>query len=698
MVKKDSYRDSYGGCFAGKRRSKVDWASISFRDAFKTNLDYSVRLSAQRQYFRLCRAIQLAVVRHINASSKYNVPKVKPQIGPAYTCYPSALAVTASLGLTAFLEFRRGIKERILSLHLRRYLENPSVEDRVNVDPQTYRKIVLIVTENVQARLIFEDLSRLPAAGAIEMYRLFLATQETLLFQSVPEIIRTTVLFGDLLPDWSAMDLNPKTKDVFQNITLASAPFFKELSQTKPQYLIHLGSRWVRAICRSLTPFLPPPETENKKTAEKRGYFKQSWFFSKIKRTYCEDKVINLPPLNARRPPNLFEDVCSLDMFAKAYGMANKASNSKKREAKKKEEKDPMQRACEIINILAQSIDQAGGQSKKAEDLRSDLVENAFRTSGFKEGPIQGNPSGGHTVTVSLGKGQKYTGDIYDRAMELSDDFTSLEHLMETSRPIAEQLRRTLYPNLTPMPEMERIRSSGALDPVRLPLGDVCPAVFRRYRTDMHSDHRRKPVLLIACDGSGSLYREPTRMLKNLTCAWLQATLGKNISVLAGVYNTDTIRHGMHGPLVRWFYHPKKTPAVSRLDAVRSLVSLPDSGTGGQADVLSLAFMINEAEKLARGSMIYMVQISDCNWVKSFRSAKSAKEEINDYFQEVHKHFDGRLHATLVALGIDKKTGLEHLFDKVIPINSTDLENPSAVASNISLYVASCMKEQRIRI
>ncbi len=698
MSQKDIYRDYYGSSFAEKRRSKVDWVSISFRDAFKTNLDHSVRLSAQRQYFQLCRAIQLAVVRHINSSSKYYVPKVKPQIGPAYTCYPSALAATASLGLTGFLEYRRGVKERILSLYLGRYLKNPSVEDRVNVDPKTYRKIALIVTENVQARLLLEDLSNLPAAGAIEMYRLFLASQETLLFQSVPEIIRTTVLFGDLLPDWSKIDLNPRTKDVFQNITLASAPYFKDLPQTKPQYLIHLGSRWVRAICRSLTPFLPPSETEKKKTTEKRVFFKQSWFFSKIKRTYCEDRASKIPPLNAKRPPSMFENVCSLDIFAKAYGMVNNASNSKRREVNKKEENDPMERACEIINKLAQSIDQAGGQSKKAEDLRSDLVEIASRTSGFKESPIQGNPSDGHTVTVSLGKGQKCTGEIYDRAMELSDDFTSLEHLMESSRPIAEQLRRTLYPNLMPMPEIERIRSSGALDPVRLPLGDVCPAVFRRYRTDMHSDRRGKPVLLIACDGSGSLYREPTRMLKNLTCAWLHATVGKNISVLAGVYNTDTIRHGMHGPLVRWLYHPKKTPAVSRHDAVRSLVSLPDSGTGGQADVLSMAFMIIEAEKLARGRMIYLVQISDCKWVKSFRSAKSAKEEIHDFFQEAYKHFDGRLNTTLVALGIEKKTGLEHLFDKVIPINSTDLENPSAVASYISLYVASCMKEQRMRI
>jgi hypothetical protein len=221
--------------------------------------------------------------------------------------------------------------------------------------------------------------------------------------------------------------------------------------------------------------------------------------------------------------------------------------------------------------------------------------------------------------------------------------------------------------------------------------------VFRRYRVDLRQDQRGKPVLLIVCDGSGSLTRDPTWMLKNITCAWLNATAGKSISVLAGVYNTDLVRNGVYGPLVRWLYHPRKTPAIGRRDSVRALVSLSDTGTGGQADALSLAFMINEAAEIARGRMIYLVLITDCEWCNSFAGTKSARDEVHDYLQATYKEMEGRLHATLVALGKDKETGFEDLLDKVILVDPKDLRNPPSVAAKISLYVATCMREQRKR-
>lgn len=695
MDYRNSYSDCYGIGSMGKCRSKEDWAGVSFRDAFKANLDYSVRLTAQRHYYQLCKNTQLSVVRHINPSvTQSYVPKVKPQIGPAYTSYPSALAITASLGLTAFLEYQQCVKEKILNLYLNKFLENPSVEDQVNVDQETYKRIALVVTENVQARLLLEDLSKLRAIGSIEIYRFFLASQETLKFQSVPEIIRAVIFFGDLIPDWSKMDLHPMIKDILHSIALASEPFFQKLPSTKPQYMIELGSAWVRAVCLSLSPFLPPPETEDNRIAGQDGSQEKGWAFSKKKDKKCFNQINNLAPLNAKRPPTLFEDESSFVKVAQTYGMDKLAPKNEQGE-NNKEEKTLIERAVEIIQQLAQSIDLAGGQSQSAEDMRSDLLEQASRISGFKESPIQGNPADGNSVTVSLGDGQEAVGEIYDRAMELSDDFVGLEALLESARPMTEQLRRTLYPNLVHMPEMERIRSSGALDPERLPLADVCPAIFRRYRVEMQPDKRGKPVLLIVCDGSGSLYREPTWMLKNITCAWLNATVGKSISVLAGVYNTDIVRSGIYAPLVKWLYHPKKTPAIGRRDAIKALVSLPDTGTGGQGDVLSLAFMMKEAEEIARGRMIYLVHITDCQWVISFANSKSARQEVYDYYQASYRKFEGRLHTTLVALGLEAKTGLEDLLDKVIPVNKKDLMNPSAVAAEISLYIAYCMKEQR---
>jgi hypothetical protein len=692
MRRDHSYWDEDGFSYGGKRRSKEDWAGVSYRDAFKANLDYSVRLSAQRIYYRLCKATQLAVARQVDASLNQGfVPKVKPQIGPAYTNYPSALAVTASLGLTGFLEYQQWAKERILTTFLAEYLQNPSQGDQVRVDPEAYKKVAQIATENVQARLLLEDLSQIPAAGAVEVYRFFLASQETLEYESVPEIIRAVVFFGDLLPEWSGMRLHPMTRQILTSVQRASAPFLERLPKSKPQHLVDLGSEWVRAICRSLAPYLPPSEPKSESAQSPMG---QQWAFTRGQ-SAAGNPPDRIAPLEAKRPPTLFENENMLDRFAQSVALSKESMESAKGKEKENAEKGPMDRAIEIIKEFAQTVDEAGGQSKHAEDMRSDLVERASLIASFKESPIQGNPADGHSVVVPLGDGLKGLGEIYDRALELSDDFAALDSLLESARPLTEQLRRILYPNVVHTPEMERLRNSGALDPGRLPLADVCTAVFRRYRVEMQPDRRGKPVLLIVCDGSGSLTQNPTLMLKNITCAWLNATVGKSISVLAGVHNTDIVRQGVYGPLVRWLYHPRKTPAIGRRDAVRALVALPNYGTGGQTDALSLAFMLNEAAEIARGRMIYLVLITDCGWCHSFVQPKSAKEEVYDFFRASYKQFGNRLHTTLVALGMEKETGFEDLLDKVIAVEPKDLTNPSAVAEKISLYVASCMREQR---
>jgi hypothetical protein len=327
--------------------------------------------------------------------------------------------------------------------------------------------------------------------------------------------------------------------------------------------------------------------------------------------------------------------------------------------------------------------------------MRSDLVEQASRSAAFKEGPIQGNPADGHTVKVPLGKGQEAGGEIFDRPVELSDDFSGYENLKHEAQPVTDDLRRTLYPNFTQVPETERLRTTGTLDPSRLPLADVVSAIFRRYKVHEQADKRGRPVMMVACDGSGSLNSLQIRMLKILCCAWLLATAGKAIQVLAGLYHSGTIRQGLSGPLVQWIYHPRKTPATGRKDAGRALVSLPDSGTGAQSDALSLAFMMDEAATLAGGRRIYLILLTDCAWNTSFNIGKSGKEEVYSYFQSAYERFGDKLHTTLVALGVSGQTGFEDLLYKVITVSNDELKNPSAVAGKIGLYVAACMKERR---
>ncbi len=85
-------------------------------------------------------------------------------------------------------------------------------------------------------------------------------------------------------------------------------------------------------------------------------------------------------------------------------------------------------------------------------------------------------------------------------------------------------------------------------------------------------------------------------MLKILTAAWLQSTAKARIQVIAGLYHSGTVRPGLTGPLVGWICHPRRTAATGRIDSIRALVSLPDSGTGVQSDALSLAFMLDRCQ------------------------------------------------------------------------------------------------------
>ena len=81
-------------------------------------------------------------------------------------------------------------------------------------------------------------------------------------------------------------------------------------------------------------------------------------------------------------------------------------------------------------------------------------------------------------------------------------------------------------------------------------------------------------MVLIACDGSGSLNHKQMQMLKLL--AWLESTAKSEIQVLAGLYHSGSIRPGVSGPLVQWIYHPGR-PRVKprRLPGVLCLLREP---------------------------------------------------------------------------------------------------------------------------
>jgi hypothetical protein len=684
-----------------KRRSKADWAGVGLGDGYKHNLEHYQRRAALRALHAYLKSKQRQVAAYVGGQSESDLePRAKPQVSPFYTSYPSGLSAQAVIGWTILLEYKARVAAESLEVRLKRYLENPAAHDRVNADPSVYQQVARMVTEVVQGRLLLEELSRIKGMQAVEIYRLFSASQQRLRMDSLPEILRTVLLYGDVLPAWQELNLHSLTRSILMALTVASERFFEEVKTARTRRLTLLGHNWVRAICRQLAPFLPPAEEEEDELdLELEDVFRpdhevhQAERFGKTRDH--ENGSDKIAPFDGPTPPSLFEDNNPLSgMHAQKVRDPSEPPSAGDSPTGGEAAGE---RLTKTLNEFFQALKNAGGQSQNWQDLRSDLIEHAVGRSFSAAGPIQGNPAEGHEVQLNLGGDRLAGGEIFDRPVELSDDFIAYEELLDEAAPTTQSLARALYPNVQQIPSVLRMRTGGTLDASRLALAEISQVVFKRYRMREQLDRRGKAVLLLACDASGSLDADEMKMVKILAASWLNSTVRSDIQVLAGLYHSGLIRDGLSGPLVQWMYHPVKTPAVSRIDAARALVSLPGRGTGVQSDALSLAFMIEEARQLARGSMIYLILLSDTAWNRSFSSEKDGYQEVAALFENARGEYGDRLHSTLVALGVSEGTGLEEFLDKVICVSREELQHHSAVAEKIGLYVAACIRERRMK-
>ena len=683
---KKSRNESCGMTHYHHRKTKSDWAGVSMGDAFKHNQDYYERLPAQRLFYRKVKSVQNYVIQLTGLSdTSAGEPKVKPQLSPFYTTYPSAIAAIAAVGLTGFLEYLETAGDRVLMNYMKEYLSDPaSSDDHLGVDPDVYSKIVNRIARIVQNRLVLEDLGRYKHLNAIETYRLYAASQHNLKFQTVGEVLNALILYGDLLPSWRNMQIHPATIMMMSKLELCCQGYFDKLPKTPSEELLALGEDWVMDLGWTLAEFLPlkNESPEEKSQPQTTGCLNQIRY-SKNSKT---EKSKGIPALNKPQIPALFDPPTPAQQLTQQMSGSSGPGNAA--------QPDPAQkRLQEMITRFSQAVNQASGQNQSWEDMRSDIVEQKSRLNPFAQSPIQGNPTDGQQIDVNVGD-QTYQSEIFDRPVELSDDVLAADTLIGEAAPITKAMKRTLYPNIERVPVMENLRTSGSLDPTRLAMAAFSNAVFKRYRMYEKADKRGRPVLVIACDGSGSLNRVQIKMLKLLVTAWMQSTLKSLIQILAGLYHSGQVRDGITGPLVQWMYHPQKTPSIGRKDAVRALVSLPDTGTGVQSDAPSIAFILQEAKKVARGRMIYLILLSDCMWNQSFRTEKNGAQEVQGVLESMRTELGDKLHSTLVALGRDGETGFEDHVDKVIPISADQLANPMQVARKIGVYVASCMKER----
>jgi hypothetical protein len=695
-------RRGYGAGFsAQRRRSKLNWACIGPKDAFNQNIDHWSRLEAQRQFYRHARKEQKLAAQQTGASVDVDFEyAAKAQLSPFYTDYPASMAALASVGATAFLEYRTRTTTPMLYRRVRSEIERTLEREHADVDPSAYKKMATIATKAVETRLLLEELSRVPGLASIEAYRVFAASQLTLGFEHFSEIVQAVVLYGDLLPEWSRMRIHPMSFLILRRTEEASESSLLALPRTAPSKLATLGGDWVMKLCAVLADFLPRRARAGDDVGRHRpdesqdtSGIGQPQFSNQGGTPSPEDHIA---PLDEPMPPAFGDSASPLGQLAEslASDAVDAADNPMDAEGAVTELENTAM-VAETLGELCETLQDAGGQTSEIEDIRNDIVAEAIRCGTFGEGPIEGVPVGGHEVSLDLGGEQAEGGEVFDRSVDLSDDVTACEMLCEAAFPVEDSLRKILYPSIEQLMEPQRPMVSGTLDPSRLVLYQASNAVFKRYDVRDRNDTRGEPVLMIACDGSGSLNERQMRMTKMLATGWLGSTTRCGLRVMAGLYHSGEVRPGVNGPLVQWVFHPVKSLASNHADAVRALVTLPDDGTGVQSDALSLSFMVDEARRVAQGRTVYLILISDCEWNRSFHTEKSGEEEVRVLFEQLYDDMEEKFHTTLVALDVEGETGLEDVFDKIICVPGSNLEDPAAVAEQISTYVASCILERR---
>jgi hypothetical protein len=87
-------------------------------------------------------------------------------------------------------------------------------------------EFVKVVVDAIYTRICMSELSREYQMQEIEIYRLFAASQVDRKLRLVSDIIRTVILYEDLIV-WHKEEMHPMTHAIYRDMKEASFPYYK---------------------------------------------------------------------------------------------------------------------------------------------------------------------------------------------------------------------------------------------------------------------------------------------------------------------------------------------------------------------------------------------------------------------------------------------------------------------------------------
>ncbi len=729
----------------GENKYQRTWRPVSIADANRYSVSWSRRNDARDKLDDLSfehqkTAAESALGRNVRDSEL----KTRPQRGPLHTQSPAFPAARACLGLSAISEFKAhaGRANAILQAAVKLAPETLS-----GLDPNAAAQTSAFVLEAVANRLCIDQLYRVEGLGAVESYRLFAAAMIDLRFTRLKDVILAATTLGDLVFGLVKREpirrrMHPLTCRILDAMAPACQRYQISTADCDSEQLPMIGDEFAKELMAALVPFLPLKQTPQpdkpalpdkiaRELLQATGGPKRVPLRKRSQAAPTEDVLSQplagaddpVPPsidqsapwrlkphlqkpepqkpttgkndcchCGTQNPPaNTFCTQCGKRICEDAMPLPSEDAKTEVplRPAQKPDKTDgrlqpPGPRSPEELQVQAvlqravSMIAQATGRSQW-DDPRVDQVAQALRDTLYAPGAVEAELATRRHKVTAYGSGRE--GGIHEEALSRCRDEQALRQIQQGAAPIEKKLRGYQWFGQRQEAMVDRFQTRGALDPRRLHRIAASSLLRRKWRRRNVTDYRGKPVVVLAKDGSSSNTIQTTFAGKILASAFLRIERLARIRMFAADYSSDR-----GGPLVRWLYHPQKTPGRSSLQAADAVASLPPKGQGGNEDVLSMSHIMHEVlnSPSAGKQTVIVINVTDGKF-------NSPIDEFRSMIRKLREEY--RLTYSLVILG-DAPVNVPEA-DHVVRIPKTELQEPHQIAERIAKHVNTLVRGLR---
>jgi hypothetical protein len=649
------------------------WRPVSIADSNRYSVSWSRRIEAQDRLDEVTFQQQIAAAScALGRPAKEKELKVAPQRAPLYTQYPAFPAARACIGLTAIAEYvaQLGASAKWLNI-----LNQTRQQVAANIDPAALDRTRGYVLEAVSNRVCLDHLSRFAGVSAVESYRLFAAAMLDLRFRQLRDLILAACLLGDLLFALLSRErirnrLHPLSVRILEAMSPAIARYqaaVRECDASQlPVHAVSLATQLFDALLRFLplklpetpkAPTLPAPVKGIRPAATRVPVRKQQV-------PPMGEDVLSLPLQGTDEVvPPAIDEPAALQTRPKAQSQPS--DRLPPRGPSSTEELQVQAALQQAVAVLAQATGKESWQ-----DPRVDQVAQSLRRGLFKPGVIERELTAKQRKVKAFGSERE--GTIREEVLSRCRDLAAVTRITKGADPIHRKLRKFRWFGQRDEVALDAHQSRGSIDPRRLHRIALSELIYRRWQQQPITDYRGHPVVVLAKDGSSSNTHQTIYSGQILTAAFLRIQKLAGLDVFAADYSS-----GAGGPLIRWMYHPQKTPAISPVQAVDAVASLPPKGQGGNEDVLSISHIIREAlESIGPKQTVVVINITDGKF-------NSPVDQVREMIKELRA--DYRVTYSLVVLGNTAVSIPEA--NHTLHIPQSELVDPHRIAARIAKHV-----------